>query len=1049
VRNIAEVATAVAKGDLSQKITVDVRGEILELKNTLNTMVDQLSSFADEVTRVAREVGTEGKLGGQALVKGVSGVWKDLTDNVNSMASSLTTQVRAIAAVSTAVTQGDLTRSIAVEAQGEVAELKDTINQMIANLRETTKRNSETDWLNSNLARFGGMMQGQRDLRTVSNVIMSELTPLVSAQFGAFFLVDDPEDDEPTLELLATYGYRPGNGVPGSLRLGEGLVGQAAVEKKPIVVTDAPEDYVRVASGLGSAAPRNVVILPALFEDRVMAVIELASFQPLSPVHQAFLEQLTETIGVVVNAIQAGTRTEELLTQSQSLAQELQKQQEELRQTNAELAEKAALLAEQNERIEVKNREIEMARLALEEKAEQLALSSQYKSEFLANISHELRTPLNSLLILAKLLADNPEGSLSEKEVEFARTIFASGNDLLELIDDILDLSKIEAGRMDVHPGEVSLRDVVEYVDRAFRPLIEEKDLTFEVSLAPDLPAVIETDGQRLQQILRNLLSNAVKFTEDGGVTLEIARSPESEGGEGTLAFTVRDTGIGIASDRLGLIFEAFQQADGTTSRRFGGTGLGLSISSEIAKLLGGEIHVESTVSVGSSFRLTLPFEFARLEAALEVPAPAGASEGDDEPPALMLEREVEDDRDSLSPVDRVLLVIEDDPTFAQLLLQIAHESGFKAVVALRGDTGLSLAHAVRPDAIILDMGLPVMDGWTVLARLKTHPATSDIPVHVLSGRSDGEGALGAGAVTLLEKPASFEQLTARFEEIAATATRTGARVLVVERPDGERGAIQELVESLGEVALTAVATPREALAALEQSTFACVLLDARLPRAGAFSLLDRLREASQHADLPVVVYAEGELSARDEERLAEHEGEIVLAAARSPEELLDETATFLVGVRDGIGERRRRDPSEPIEEVFAGKRALIVDDDIRNVFALTSVLESHGMDVAYAENGAAAIDSLQADPAIDVVLMDVMMPEMDGYETMREIRRIPKLASLPIVAVTAKAMKEDRDRCISAGASDYIRKPVDPDELLAVIGIWLYPVSEESLTQA
>src|SRR5581483_695389 len=483
--------------------------------------------------------GTEGKLGGQAQVEGVSGVWKGLTDNVNSMALSLTSQVRAIAAVSTAVTQGDLTRSIAVEAQGEVAELKDTINQMIANLRETTDRNSEQDWLNSNLARFGGMMQGQRDLRTVSNLIMSELTPLVAAQFGAFYLVEG-DDDGPkqVLRLLATYGYHPDAHGP-VLRFGEGLVGQAAVEKRRIVVADIPGDYVRISSALGETVPSNVAILPVLFEDRVMAVIELGTLRPLQPVHQTFLEQLMETIGIVINAIEANTRTEGLLAQSQSLAEELQKQQEELRQTNAELAEKAALLAEQNERIEVKNREIEMASLALEEKAEQLQLSSKYKSEFLANMSHELRTPLNSLLILAKLLSDNSEANLTEKQVEFAKTIFAAGNDLLSLIDDILDLSKVEAGKMDVHPGDVAIADVVSYADRSFRPLIEEKGLRFEVDLATDLPAQLETDEQRLQQILRNLLSNAVKFTELGAVTLSITPARTS-GGLPAVEFAVR-----------------------------------------------------------------------------------------------------------------------------------------------------------------------------------------------------------------------------------------------------------------------------------------------------------------------------------------------------------------------------------------------------------------------------------------------------------------------------------------------------------------------------
>src|ERR671931_123872 len=583
VRNIAEVTTAVANGDLSKKITVNVKGEILALKNTINTMVDQLSSFADEVTRVAREVGTEGKLGVQAQVEGVSGVWKGVTDHVNQLAGTLTTQLRAISEVSTAVTQGDLTRSIAVEAQGEVAELKDTINQMIENLAGTTRANQEQDWLNSNMARFTGMLQGLRDLETVSRLIMSELTPLVSAQHGAFFM-------------------RETNGDADVLRL-------------------------------------------------------IASYSRFTTVQQAFLEQLSESIGVVLNTIIANMRTEELLEQSQTLTQELQAQseelqaqqeelqqtnkeleeqaaslkaseellqtqQEELQQTNEELEEKAQLLEEQNRRIEIKNREIELARRALEEKAEQLALSSRYKSEFLANMSHELRTPLNSLLILSKLLADNPDENLSEKQIEFANTIYSAGSDLLSLINDILDLSKVEAGRMEVNVSDVKLSDVREFVERSFRPVAEDKRLDFEIEVhGANVPPTLETDEQRLQQVLRNLLSNAFKFTERGGVKLRIAVAEGRQfAGEAlsradaVLEFAVQDTGTGIPHDKLRLIFEAFQQADGTTSRRYGGTGLGLSISREIARLLGGEIHVESSVGEGSTFTLYLPASYRHVE---------------------------------------------------------------------------------------------------------------------------------------------------------------------------------------------------------------------------------------------------------------------------------------------------------------------------------------------------------------------------------------------------------------------------------------------------
>ncbi len=613
VRNIAQVTTAVAGGDLSQKITVTAQGEILELKNTVNTMVDQLSSFADEVTRVAREVGTEGKLGGQAEVRDVSGTWRDLTQNVNDLAGNLTTQVRAIADVATAVTRGDLTQSIAVEALGEVAELKDNINQMIANLKDTTEQNASQDWLKTNLARIGAQLQGQRDLRQVCQMIMSEVTPVVDAQQGAFFLLESTREGL-RLRLASSYGYAPRRGDSG-LALGEGLVGQAAVERRPIRVAGTPPGYLSIASGLGEAAPSDLVILPVLFEERVLGVIELARFGDFSTQHMNFLEQLVDTIGVVLNTIIANARTEELLTQSQRLTQELQAQSMELQRTNAELQEKAALLSDQNRNIEIKNREIEMARLGLEEKAEQLALSSQYKSEFLANMSHELRTPLNSLLVLARLLAENLEANLSAKQIEFARTIHDAGWDLLTLINDILDLSKVEAGKMDVQPTPVALDDICGYVEATFRPQADVKGLRLRVRREPDLPRSVFTDEQRLQQILKNLISNALKFTDGGDVTLSIGSvpddmlfaSPALNAAERVVAFAVSDTGIGVATEKLSLIFDAFQQADGTTSRKYGGTGLGLSISREIARLLGGSISARSEVGRGSTFTLYIP----------------------------------------------------------------------------------------------------------------------------------------------------------------------------------------------------------------------------------------------------------------------------------------------------------------------------------------------------------------------------------------------------------------------------------------------------------
>jgi len=815
VRNIAEVTTAVATGDLSKKITVNVKGEILELKSTINTMVDQLNAFASEVTRVAREVGTEGKLGGQARVPGAAGLWRDLTDGVNQLAANLTTQVRAIAEVATAVTEGDLTRSIAVEASGEVAALKDNINEMIRNLRVTTEKNTEQDWLKTNLARLTRMLQGERDLVTVSRMILSQLAPLMNSQHAVLY-TRNLQEPEPTLELVASYGFQERKGLASRFRLGEGLVGQCAYERERILLSEVPGDYIRIRSGLGSAPPLNIIVLPILFEREVKGVIELASFSRFNETHLSFLDQLSESIGVVLNSIEASMRTEALLKQSQSLTGELQSQQEELRKTNeqleqqaenlrkseellkrqqeevqhtnAELHAQAELLSEQKAQVERSNREIALAKQALEEKAEQLAISSQYKSEFLANMSHELRTPLNSLLILARLLEENPQRNLSEEQVEFAQIINSSGQELLKLINDILDLAKIESGTVTLDIDETPFADIGDDLERTFRQVAEEKGLSFSIEVAADLPSTITTDGKRLQQVLKNLLANAFKFTERGEVGLRIApaggdwrpRHPRLDGAGGVVAFAVRDTGIGIPQDKQQLIFGAFQQADGTTSRHFGGTGLGLSISREIAQLLGGEIAVASAPGEGSTFTFYLPLHH----------------------------------RGTLAPA--------------------------------------------RP---------------------------AGRPPRQASGK-------GGGAA----------------EDTAAAA------------PAGKPA-----------------------------------------PRPG-------------------------------------------------------KRATPATGVQ------------------LRGKRVLLVDDDPRNVYAMTRILEQEGIEVTVARSGRDAIECLSLEPGLDLVFMDIMMPDMDGYDTMRRIRSIDRFQTKPIIALTAKAMKGDREKCLAAGATEYISKPLDVDRLMAVL---------------
>ncbi|WP_208857923.1 HAMP domain-containing protein [Streptomyces flavidovirens] len=873
VRQIAMVTTAIAKGDLTKKIDIDARGEILELKTTINTMVDQLSSFADQVTRVAREVGTEGILGGQARVRDVDGTWRDLTESVNEMAGNLTRQVRAIAAVATAVTRGDLNLKIDVDAAGEIQVLQDNINTMIANLRDTTLANKEQDWLKGNLARISGLMQGRRDLDDVASLIMSELTPVVSAQHGAFFLalttrgsaeVGADEDSPYELRMRGSYGYSAGS-MPTSFKPGETLIGTAAEEKRTILVDNVPPGYLKISSGLGEAPPAHVIVLPVLFEGKVLGVIELASFQPFTQIQKDFLNQIAEMIATSVNTISVNTKTEVLLEQSQELTEqlrersaELENRQKALQESNAELEEKAELLAQQNRDIEVKNTEIEEARQVLEERAEQLAVSMRYKSEFLANMSHELRTPLNSLLILAKLLADNAEGNLSPKQVEFAETIHGAGSDLLQLINDILDLSKVEAGKMDVSPTRIALVQLVDYVEATFRPLTAEKGLDFSVRVSPELPATLHTDEQRLLQVLRNLLSNAVKFTDSGAVELVIrpARTdvPDAireqllEAGSlrdadaDLIAFSVTDTGIGIAASKMRVIFEAFKQADGTTSRKYGGTGLGLSISREIARLLGGEIHAASEPGRGSTFTLYLPL----------------------------------------------------------------------------------------------------------------HP--SELP------------------------PQGYPQLTPGGMEPLRGST-----------PDGA---------SAAEVAPPADTGP------------------ARLPsdpQTGPAGLFRRRRRAVNGGDQRTALpgQAAGQPSGTPETQAAAEES----WSGRGQETAAPEP-------RRGI--------------MFSNEKVLIVDDDIRNVFALTSVLEQHGLSVLYAENGREGIEVLEQHDDVTVVLMDIMMPEMDGYATTTAIRRMPQFAGLPIIALTAKAMKGDREKAIESGASDYVTKPVDPDHLLSVMDQWM-----------
>jgi len=1048
VRGIVKVVTAVANGDLKQKLTVNAKGEVAALAETINNMTDTLATFADQVTTVAREVGVEGRLGGQANVPGAAGTWKDLTGNVNLLADNLTNQVRAIAEVATAVTKGDLTRSIQVEALGEVAELKDNINTMIDNLRLTTDRNTEQDWLKTNLARFTGMLQGQRDLTTVGKKLLSDLVPLVNAQQGMIYQMEN----EAGMVLLAAFAGK-GEDYLHRLKIGEGLVGQCASEKRRILITDLPAHTVPIRSSLFEAVPRSVIVLPVLFEDRVKAVIELASLSSFTESQLAFLEQLTSSIGIVLNSIEATMQTEGLLKQSQQLATELQTQQKELQQTNEQLALKAQQLAEQNAEVERKNQEIEQARRALEEKAKELALTSKYKSEFLANMSHELRTPLNSILVLGQQLGDNPDGNLTAKQVEFARTIHGAGTDLLNLISDILDLSKIESGTVSVEADEVFFSSMLDTVARPFRHEAENRRLLFEVTSDPQLGRSLVTDSKRLQQVLKNLLSNAFKFTEQGSVNLSVKVAtdgwsedhPVLSKAASVVAFEVTDTGIGIPSEKQRIIFEAFQQADAGTSRKYGGTGLGLAISRELASLLGGEIQLRSATDKGSTFTLFLPQTYAGPSSGVgtkerKASAPASPLQLSAVTVAEQTLESVADDRPDLQQGEPVLLIVEDDPHYARLLVDLAHDKNFKVLVANHGMEALALAREYHPIAISLDVFLPDMLGWTVLNHLKQDASTRHIPVQMLTMDEDRQQGLARGAFSFITKPTTSEGISEALSKIKEYSTPRRKRLLVVEDNPAEQTTIRALLD-YDDVDIIAAETGAEALEALDRDNFDCMVLDLRLPDLSGFEILERIRDTASLSELPVVVFTGKELSPDEDARLHTLARSVVVKGVESPERLLDETALFLHRVVANLPVEKQKmlDRLHRSDEALVGRKVLVVDDDVRNIFALSSVLERRGMSVLTAGTGREAVAMLESTPDIAIVLMDIMMPEMDGYQTMQVIRENPALRRLPIIALTAKAMKGDREKCLEAGASEYLAKPVNTDQLLSALRMWLH----------
>jgi signal transduction histidine kinase/CheY-like chemotaxis protein len=985
--------------------------------------------------------------------------------DVDALVAELAAELRGLTEVAVAVSRGELTRSAPGSARGELGALARGLDLLIAGLREATRKSGDQEWL-SHLARLTRLLQGRRDPVELASLLLRELTPLVGAQLGLFYAVEggEPDDAAPAVLRLLARWAAPAESAREVVRFGEGLVGQCAQEQRRIVLTDLPDGGPKIRAGFGDLSPRSVVVLPVACEGELKAVIELASLHDFGAVQLAFLDQVGESIGVVLHALAANARTERLLAQSQALAEELRDQQRELTATNRRLElqalalraseerlrqqqdelqrtlraleERSERLQQQNAEIERNSREIERAKRDLEERAQQLVLSSKYKSEFLANMSHELRTPLNSLLILAQLLADNPERNLDARQVEFARTIHRSGSELLALINDILDLSKIESGTLGVDIAETSLADLRGELERGFRAVAEARRLEFEIRVDPEAPAVMHTDPRRLLQVLKNLLANAFKFTDKGRVELRIEPAPDRP--RGVVAFAVHDTGVGIPAHKQRIIFEAFHQADGTTSRRYGGTGLGLSISREIARLLGGEIEVRSTPGVGSTFTLLVP---QTPEAVLGAGTALSRPPQPDEPAAAPAPP-LDDDRERIVPGDRIFLIIEDDPTFARLLLDLARERGFRGLVALRGDDGLTLARDLRPDAIALDLHLhlPGLDGWTLLERLKRDARTRQIPVHLLSGTEVDPRAAHQGALAFLAKPVAREALAAALADIAVSVERPVRDLLVVEADPGQRDALVGLLADR-DLVVTAVAGADEALALLRSRPCDCAVLDLDLPEAAGFELVRTIRGDERLRELPVIAYTRDAPGPAERAELGRAVGAFVVKSARSMKHLVDETALFLRRVEAELPRRREQSLARKADAdpALAGKRVLVIDDDVRNIFAITSVLERQQMRVLYAEDGRRGLQILRDNPDVDVVLLDVAVPEMDGYEAMREIRKDPRFAGLPLIALTARAAPGDREKCLAAGASDHIARPIEPDHLLSLLRAWLH----------
>ena len=976
---------------------------------------------------------------------------------------------------------GTFDQEIEVEARNEIGELAGDANRMLHGLREMTEENRRKDWFETGLGKLNDKMRGDQDPAALGRSIITFLAEYLNARIGAIYVADDNN----LLKLLGSYAFKRRKNLSNEFEFGEGLVGQAALEKESITITNVPDDYIAVSSSLGETPPRNILVFPVLLNDEVKGVIELGTFDDFQERDLDFLNQVSEGIAIAVESARSRGRVQGLLEQTQAQSEELEAQQEELRQsneeleeqaealkmsesrlmeqqeelqqTNEELEEKSGALEEQKGDIEKKNVQLEEARKAIEEKAKDLEISSKYKSEFLANMSHELRTPLNSILLLSGFLSGNKDGRLGEDQVESARAIHSSGTELLALINEVLDLSKVESGKMELVVENVSLESFSNAMKREFQPLAKEKELELLVDLADNLPKNIRTDRQRLNQIMKNFFSNAFKFTPAGSVTLHVSRPGRGDHAtsmcanagldpEKSVCLSVVDTGSGIEEGKQKQIFEAFQQADGSTSRKYGGTGLGLSISRELAKLLGGSIGLESEFRKGSAFTLYLPESLApekpKPKAVPDVreTKPEPKPEKTDQQKAAADVESVDDDRNDISPDDRSILIIEDDPVFLKVLRDLAREAGFKCLVAGDGETGLQFADYYKPSAIILDIVLPGIDGWTVMSRLKENSQTRHIPVHFMSGQEENIEAFKLGAVDFLTKPVSPAVLEGVFGRIDRMISKRVKDLLVVEDNDIQRDLIADIVGN-GDVRITFALTASEGYDQAITGKFDCMVLDLGLPDMSGVELLDKIRTGETDNRTPVIIFTGRELTPDEKVIMDKYAESTILKGADSVKRLLDETTLFLHRVEADLPERQQKmlRMVHDKESILAGKKVLMVDDDMRNVFSLKKILEERGLHIVVGKNGRDGIDRLNENPDVDLVLMDIMMPEMNGFEAMKEIRKERRFKDLPLIALTAKAMKGDRSKCIEAGANDYLAKPVDVDRLFSMLRVWLY----------